>query len=302
MIGIPGSLQAARPAKKHAAASVQRKAKRKAPAASPAKGRTVAARTAAPRVQAAPAVVVPTLPVAALPSIPIPTAAPAALVHLERLIPGTTDLGAARKTARSISPITSQDLAPVFPPNSGLEYESIVADDLGFLPADPAHLDLLWPVETRSISSSFGPRMRTQVLRVVKAKRKKLVRRRFQGTHKGVDLTAPVGSDVYVVQDGRVTFSGMEKGYGNLIVIDHGNGVETRYAHLKVRFAEVGDAVHRGQKIAEVGMTGRTTGPHLHFEVRLNGDAQDPMPVLNDAEEIPADMMAFNSTVSSHLR
>jgi murein DD-endopeptidase MepM/ murein hydrolase activator NlpD len=289
MIGIPGSLQAARPAKKHAAASVQRKAKRKAPAASPAKGRTVAARTAAPRVQAAPAVVVPTLPVAALPSIP--TAAPAALVHLERLIPGTTDLGAARKTARSISPITSQDLAPVFPPNSGLEYESIVADDLGFLPADPAHLDLLWPVETRSISSSFGPRMRTQVLRVVKAKRKKLVRRRFQGTHKGVDLTAPVGSDVYVVQDGRVTFSGMEKGYGNLIVID-----------LKVRFAEVGDAVHRGQKIAEVGMTGRTTGPHLHFEVRLNGDAQDPMPVLNDAEEIPADMMAFNSTVSSHLR
>jgi murein DD-endopeptidase MepM/ murein hydrolase activator NlpD len=244
---------------------------------------------------AAPAVPVPPIPT-------IPANGPIVLVHLERLIPVSLSEKfsvSSWKTARSMSPITSGDLVPVFPPISGLEYESRIAADLGFEPVDPDHLDFIWPVGTRSISSAFGPRIRTQTVRVVKANKKRLIRRRYQGSHKGVDLTAPIGSDVYAGQDGRVAFSGMEKGYGNLLIIDHGNGVETRYGHLRIRFAEVGDVVQRGQKIAEVGMTGHTTGPHLHFEVRLNGEARNPLPVLNDVDEIPAEMVALNEQVGA---
>ena len=245
------------------------------------------------------ATTVPTVPVPPIPGIP--ANGPAVLVHLERLIP--TSVGSkplsARSSARSLSPLPAEDLRPVFPPASGLEYESQIASTLGFEPVDPASLDLLWPVETRSISSSWGPRMRTKTVRVVKANKKRKVRVRYQGSHKGVDLTAPIGSDVYAAEEGRVIVSRKESGYGNLVIIDHGNGVETRYAHHRANFVQVGDIVHRGQKIAEVGMTGRTTGPHLHFEYRLNGDAQNPLPVLNDTEEISEELVALNQLIGT---
>lgn len=259
----------------------------------------VAARLETEAVAEDTATAVPTLPVTPIPAIP--ATGPAVLVHLERLIP--TSVGgkplSARSSARALSPLPAEDLRPVFPPASGLEYESQLASSLGFEPVDPAHLDLLWPVETRSISSSWGPRMRTKTVRVVKAKKNRKVRVRYQGSHKGVDLTAPIGSDVYAAEEGRVVFSGKESGYGNLVIIDHGNGVETRYAHHRANFVQVGDIVHRGQKIAEVGMTGRTTGPHLHFEYRLNGDAQNPLPVLNDVEEIPEELVALNQLIGT---
>ncbi len=240
-------------------------------------------------------------PVVPVPSIPaIRTNGPVVLVHLERLLPTNMNPAkpvSAKRSVHLVPPMTSQDLQPVFPPASGLEYESRVAAELGFDPADPDKLDFLWPVGTRSISSSWGPRVRTKIVRVVKARRTRRVKVRYTGSHKGVDLTAPMGADVYAAQDGRVVFSGRNGAYGNCVFIDHGNGVETRYAHHKVNFAQVGDIVRRGQVIAEVGSTGRSTGPHLHFEVRLDGEARNPLPVLNDVEEIPAEMTAYNEMV-----
>ena len=113
-------------------------------------------------------------PVVPVPPIPaIRANGPAVLVHLERLLPTNMDASptaVGKKSARGVLPMTSQDLVPVFPSTTGLEYESQVVTELGFEPADPNKLDLLWPVGTRSISSAWGPRMRTKTMRVVKAK------------------------------------------------------------------------------------------------------------------------------------
>ena len=160
---------------------------------------------------------------------------------------------------------------------------------LPFRPADPSHLDLLWPVETRSISSFWGPRIRTRVIRV-KNRRKKRIR--YRGRHKGIDLPAPMYSDVYAALDGVVAFAGKERGYGNVVKLDDGNGVMTVYAHHSVNLVHEGEIVHRGEKIAEVGRTGNATGPHLHFELRVDGIAQNPLPVLDDTEEVPGDLTA----------
>jgi murein DD-endopeptidase MepM/ murein hydrolase activator NlpD len=260
---------------------------------------------AAEKVQAEPS---PVQAASVMPVPPIPAIranGPAVLVHLERLLPTNTEAVPAspvKKTTRVIPPMTSQDLVPIFPSTAGLEYESAVAADLGFEPADPNKLDFLWPVGTRSISSAWGPRMRTRTVRVVKANRLRKVKVKYQGSHKGVDLTAPMGADVYAAQDGRIVFSGKDRGYGNCVFIDHGNGVETRYAHHRANFVHEGDLVRRGQKIAEVGTTGHSTGPHLHFEFRMNGESLNPLPVLNDVEDLPAEMVAFNETIKGHLR
>ena len=316
ILGIPASLNAAKPARKPAHAAVAApKARRGKPApkaaakhAQPAKSRVKAkgravAKAEPEEVPAAPAkaAVRPAAqaPVAAVPAIPsIRAASPAVLVHLERLLPANVDARApipVKRSALAIPPLTSQDLVPVFPSASGLEYGSEA--DAAFEPLDPDNLDLLWPVPTRRISSVFGPRIRTKTVRVVKARRTRRVLVKFQGSHKGVDLAAPMGSDVYAVADGKVMFSGQDKGYGNCVFIDHGNGIETRYAHHKLNLVHEGDIVRRGQKIAEVGTTGHSTGPHLHFELRLQGQAMNPMKVLNDVEEVPAEMIAVNENV-----
>jgi len=98
-----------------------------------------------------------------------------------------------------------------------------------------------------------------------------------QAIHMGVDFSAPEGTPVTAVADGVVTFSGVRNGYGNVIEIDHGNGYMTRYAHNSTIDAKAGDRVHAGQMIANVGSTGRSTGPHCHFEVWYNGRAVNPM-------------------------
>ncbi|HEU4951674.1 MAG TPA: LysM peptidoglycan-binding domain-containing M23 family metallopeptidase [Holophagaceae bacterium] len=162
---------------------------------------------------------------------------------------------------------------------------------LPFQPADPDHLDLLWPVETRSISSYWGPRIRTRVVRV-KNRRKKRIR--YRGRHKGIDLPAPMHTDIYAAMDGVVTYAGKARGYGNLITVDHGNGISTVYGHESVTLVHEGDIVKRGQKIAEVGRAGNATGPHLHFELRVDGVQRNPLPVLDDTEEIPGDLAAQN--------
>jgi murein DD-endopeptidase MepM/ murein hydrolase activator NlpD len=243
-------------------------------------------------------------PVPALPSIP--SAAPSTLIHLERVLPNQLEKTLSSTLPESSTPLLSAQptssalplLHSVFLPSSGLEYESVVASNLGFEPADPNHLDLLWPVETRTVSSAWGPRIRTRTMRVVKASVRKRVRVRYHGSHKGVDLTAPIGTNVYSALDGRVVLTGTHRQYGNFVLIDHGNGVQTMYAHHRVNLAHTGDIVRRGQKIAEVGRTGNATGPHLHFELRLQGQAHNPLPYLNDVEEISSELVAFNNIAS----
>jgi len=98
-----------------------------------------------------------------------------------------------------------------------------------------------------------------------------------QGVHKGVDFAAPAGTDVLAVAAGVVTWAGPREGYGNLVEVEHGKGYATRYAHNSVVLVKVGDEVQRGQAIARVGSTGRSTGPHVHFEVLRGGLQVNPM-------------------------
>ena len=98
--------------------------------------------------------------------------------------------------------------------------------------------------------------------------------RRF---HQGMDFSAPKGTPVYVTGDGIVTKAGYEQGYGNIIYVDHGHGYTTRYAHLSKFKVKKGMKVTRGTEIGLVGNTGKSTGPHLHYEVHLNGKVMNPM-------------------------
>lgn len=114
----------------------------------------------------------------------------------------------------------------------------------------------IWPVHGR-VTSNFGPR--------------------WGRMHYGVDIAAPTGTPVYAAAAGTVTYSDWAGTYGMLVKIDHGNGVETRYAHNSQLLVKVGDKVQQGQRIALVGTTGASTGPHLHFEVVIDGERRDPL-------------------------
>jgi hypothetical protein len=103
--------------------------------------------------------------------------------------------------------------------------------------------------------------------------------------HPGLDIAAPVLTPVKVTGDGVVVFLGFTSGYGNLIEVDHGQGYTTRYAHLSEFGVKLGDRVSKGQIIGFVGVTGRTTGPHLHYEVRLNGVPVDPTRYLTARQQ-----------------
>lgn len=113
----------------------------------------------------------------------------------------------------------------------------------------------LWPVQG-TVSSEFGLRSGRM--------------------HEGIDIAAPHGTPVRAVAAGTVSYADWAGSYGLLVKIDHGGGIETRYAHNSRLAVKPGDKVKAGQIIAQVGSTGRSTGPHLHFEVRVNGEAVDP--------------------------
>ena len=128
------------------------------------------------------------------------------------------------------------------------------------------------PASVESITSGFGFR-----------------RDPFNGQgamHAGIDFKGPIGSPVFAAADGRVTFVGQKSGYGNVIEISHGNGMLTRYAHLSRFDVKVGQLVAAGTTIAGLGNTGRSTGPHLHFEVRINDRAINPRPFLEAAPDV----------------
>jgi murein DD-endopeptidase MepM/ murein hydrolase activator NlpD len=98
--------------------------------------------------------------------------------------------------------------------------------------------------------------------------------------HAGLDIAAEPGKPVYAPSDATVAYSGSEGNYGNVIVLDHGYGVKTRFGHLADVLVKLGDRVKRGEQLGTVGNTGRSTGPHLHYEVRVNGIAQNPRKFL----------------------
>ena len=106
--------------------------------------------------------------------------------------------------------------------------------------------------------------------------------------HEGVDFVAAIGSPIHAAAAGIVVMSEIHPQYGNIIEVDHGRGITTRYAHASKLLARPGAFVKRGQVIALVGNTGRSTGPHLHFEVRLNGVSQNPNRFLRMAQAAPA--------------
>ena len=97
-----------------------------------------------------------------------------------------------------------------------------------------------------------------------------------QTFHEGIDFPADTGTPVVAAASGKVVEAGYQPQYGKIIAIDHGNGLVSRYAHASEVYVNEGDLVVRGQRVASVGSTGRSTGPHLHFEVRLNGVPQNP--------------------------
>ena len=122
---------------------------------------------------------------------------------------------------------------------------------------------MTWPVQGGGrVSSEFGPRVHP----VTGAHR----------DHLGIDVAAPTGTAIVAAAGGEVTFAGQQGGYGNVVIIDHGNGTETRYAHQDSMAVSVGQRVEAGERIGAVGSTGLSTGPHLHFEVRRDGQAVNP--------------------------
>lgn len=132
----------------------------------------------------------------------------------------------------------------------------------GVMLQDRARTPSAIPVASGWVSSGFGWRFDP-----------------FNGSrtmHEGVDFPSPVGTTVMAAGSGVVLSAGTMTGYGNVLEVDHGDGVVSRYAHLSRILVKEGDVVLKGQKVAEVGNTGRSTGAHLHFEVRLNGEPVDP--------------------------
>ena len=113
--------------------------------------------------------------------------------------------------------------------------------------------------------------------------------------HYGLDFKGPIGAPIYAAAKGHVSFVGRKPGYGNVVEVSHRNGVMTRYAHLSRFAAKVGDRVEAGDVIAALGNTGRSTGPHLHFEVRTNDRAVDPRPFLEKAQDVLKEARGTNA-------
>lgn len=136
------------------------------------------------------------------------------------------------------------------------------------------NLHLVWPLKQGWMSSLFGPRR--------------------GASHHGIDIAAPRGTMVRAAADGRVVFSGRQNGYGKVVIVSHAKVYRTLYAHLQKSYVKVNQKVHCGQRIAAVGSSGRSTGPHLHFEVQKRGIARDPMAFLPQKTRIVLNPGAFS--------
>lgn len=104
--------------------------------------------------------------------------------------------------------------------------------------------------------------------------------------HAGLDFKGPIGAPIYAAAKGRISFIGQKQGYGNCVEVDHGNGMITRYAHMSAFRTQMGKEVLAGEVIGAIGSSGRSTGPHLHFEVRINDQPVNPRPFLERAQNV----------------
>jgi murein DD-endopeptidase MepM/ murein hydrolase activator NlpD len=147
------------------------------------------------------------------------------------------------------------------------------------------------PLDFTRISSVFNPRRLHPLSGRVRA-------------HKGVDYAAPTGTPIWAAGDGRIEFAGRKGGYGNAVIIDHGRGITTLYGHMS-RFnksARNGSKVNQGEIIGYVGTTGASTGPHLHYEYRINGEYKNPATIPLPRTEIPSQYLAeFRSQAETSL-
>ena len=123
-------------------------------------------------------------------------------------------------------------------------------------------ISLIKPI-TGTLSSRFGSRSSVR-----------------SSAHTGLDIAAPTGKSISAAASGKVTFAGWKGSYGNLVVITHSNGVQTYYGHCNKLYVSTGQTVSQGQSIAAVGSTGNSTGPHLHFEIRISERKVDPQKIL----------------------
>jgi len=137
-----------------------------------------------------------------------------------------------------------------------------------------------WPLKQGRVSSKFGWRGRRM--------------------HKGIDIAASRGTPIYAVEDGIVVRSKYARGYGRLIEIKHSDMYTTRYAHNHINLVEVGEFVYKGEMIAEVGSTGRSTGPHVHFEVRQSGLAINPVKYLGAMDSFT--LLSENIKLSEYVK
>lgn len=143
---------------------------------------------------------------------------------------------------------------------------------IALVKAEAARLPLIRPLPGGDMTSNFGSR-----------------RDPFLGSlafHAGIDFRSPTGTDIKPTAPGVVTTAGWAGGYGNLVEVDHGNGVTTRYGHMSRIVARVGDRVTRDTVIGEVGSTGRSTGPHLHYETRVHGAPFNPVNYINAGKRL----------------
>lgn len=139
------------------------------------------------------------------------------------------------------------------PPSSNIEEVNIEETQ------PRARITLVWP-SPGTISSGYGLRQKRM--------------------HNGIDITKDKGKDIVAAAGGVVEFSGRKSGFGNLIIINHGNRIKTYYAHNAKLYVKKRSKIRQGQLIAKMGATGRVKGPHLHFEIRINGQSQNPLRYL----------------------
>ena len=159
-------------------------------------------------------------------------------------------------------PAARQNLVSIAKPNSANRVTGTIP---GF-GTQPVSIPSLIPVEGVKLTSDYGMRVHP----VLGGRR----------AHKGVDLAAPAGTPIRASADGMVSRADWFSGYGLYIALEHGGDIQTRYGHMSRLNVAAGQKVHKGDIIGYVGSTGRSTGPHLHYEVRIAGEAVNPMPYL----------------------
>nr|WP_315384335.1 M23 family metallopeptidase [uncultured Sphingomonas sp.] len=171
-------------------------------------------------------------------------------------------------------PVSDEDAAAATTADADAQFRSLFETwkKLDSIESSTISIPSMQPVQHVSFTSHYGVRSDP-----------------FRGTaamHAGVDIPGQMGTPIYATADGIVSHAGRQGGYGNLVEINHGRGMETRYGHLSKILVADNTRVHRGQIIGLMGSTGRSTGTHLHYEVRLDGRAINPIPFIQSGEYI----------------